>query len=94
MGSPGPFTLCGRAPIPKYEIVLPIAGIAYLGFVIFKQSAGQPAPFSYFPWIAGAWYLAGAVVLLVPRAGPAPAWPEEATEASPRCPRCPTSNRR
>ncbi|MEV0698254.1 APC family permease [Saccharopolyspora sp. NPDC050389] len=58
------FTLSGRASIPKYEIVLPIAGIAYLGFVIFKQSAGQPAPFSYFPWIAGAWCLAGAVVLL------------------------------
>ncbi len=41
-----------------------MAGIAYLLFVFYKQSSGQDAPYSYFPWIAGAWCLLGVVVIL------------------------------
>lgn len=58
------FTFSGRSAIPRWEAVLPTAGIAYLFFVFYKQSSGQDAPYSYFPWIAGAWCLLGVVVIV------------------------------
>ncbi|MEU9887683.1 APC family permease [Sphaerisporangium sp. NPDC051011] len=58
------FTFSGRSAIRRWEVVLPVAGIAYLLFVFYKQSSGQDAPYSYFPWIAGAWCLLGVVVVL------------------------------
>ncbi len=58
------FTFSGRSAIPRWEAVLPTAGIAYLLFVFYKQSSGQEAPYSYFPWIAGAWCLLGVVVIV------------------------------
>lgn len=59
------FTLSGRANIPRWELVLPVLGIAYLVFVYVKQSTGQVSPYTWFPWIAGAWCLLGLVVVLV-----------------------------
>ncbi|HCA85802.1 MAG TPA: amino acid permease [Streptomyces sp.] len=58
------FTLSGRGNIPKWELVIPITGICYLAFVVFKQSTGQAPPYTYFPWIVAAWCLAGAAVVL------------------------------
>jgi amino acid transporter len=58
------FTLSGRGRIPRRELVLPALGIVYLGYVFVKQSTGQPAPYSYFPWISGAWCLLGLGVVL------------------------------
>ncbi|USA00646.1 APC family permease [Streptomyces lydicamycinicus] len=61
------FTLSGRGRIPRWELVVPVAGLGYLGFVFLQQSTGQRAPYTYFPWIAAAWCLAGvAVVLFAP----------------------------
>ncbi|MET7762834.1 APC family permease [Streptomyces sp. NPDC005393] len=61
------FTLSGRGSIPRRELVIPVAGIGYLAFVFFKQSTGQTAPYTYFPWIVAAWCLIGvAIVLLAP----------------------------
>lgn len=58
------FIVSGRAPIPTWQIVVPIASIAYLAYVFYVQSTGQTPPISYFPLIAGAWCLTGLVVVL------------------------------
>ncbi|MFC9239996.1 APC family permease [Streptomyces decoyicus] len=58
------FTLSGRGRVRRWELVIPVAGICYLAFVFLKQSTGQAAPYTYFPWIAAAWCLAGAAVVL------------------------------
>lgn len=61
------FTLSGRGRVPRHELVVPVAGLGYLGFVFLQQSTGQSAPYTYFPWIAAAWCLTGgAVVLFAP----------------------------
>lgn len=59
------FVLRGRAAIPAWEVVVPITGICYLLFVFYKQSAGQAHPYSYFPYIAGTWCLAGLLVTVL-----------------------------
>lgn len=61
------FTLSRRGNIPRRELVIPLAGLGYLCFVFYRQSTGQGAPYTYFPWIAAAWCATGlAVVLLAP----------------------------
>lgn len=56
------FTVRGTAGIPKWEIIIPALGICYLGFVIYKQSVGQDAPYDSFPYIAAGWCLLGLVI--------------------------------
>ncbi|WP_307805316.1 APC family permease [Streptomyces spirodelae] len=61
------FTLSGRGSIPKRELPIPLIGLGYLCFVLYKQVVGQSAPYTYFPWVAGAWCLTGvAIILLAP----------------------------
>lgn len=50
--------------IPKWELVVPVLGLAFLGFVYFVQIAGQQAPYTYFPWIAGVWCMIGLIIVL------------------------------
>lgn len=57
------FILKGEAKIPKWEIVLPILGLAYLVFIYAVQVIGQSEPYSYFPWVAGAWCLIGLLIV-------------------------------
>lgn len=59
------FVLKGRSSIPKWEIVLPILGLLYLVFIYAVQVIGQSAPYSYFPWVAGAWCLIGLLIVLL-----------------------------
>lgn len=59
------YTFSRGSKIPKWEIVLPVLGLAFLAYVYFIQIAGQVAPYSYFPWISGAWCLIGLVIVLV-----------------------------
>ncbi|GAA1799270.1 APC family permease [Agromyces neolithicus] len=51
--------------IPKWEVVIPVLGLAFLAYVYFIQIAGQSPPYTYFPWIAGAWCIIGLVIVLV-----------------------------
>lgn len=51
-------------PIKTWEIVFPVLGLVFLAYVYIVQVAGQEAPYSYFPWLAGAWCLIGLVVIL------------------------------
>lgn len=57
------FTLKGNNKIPKWEIVIPMIGIAYLIFV-YTQQLGTEEPYTFFPWIAGAWCLIGLATIL------------------------------
>lgn len=60
------FTLRGRGKIRRWELAIPTLGIVYLGYV-FTQQLGTEPPYTYFPWVAGAWCLLGlAIVLLAP----------------------------
>jgi amino acid transporter len=59
------FTLRGTARIPRWEIVIPALAIAYLGYVLYKQSVGQAAPYNRFPYMAGAWCLIGLLIVLI-----------------------------
>lgn len=54
----------GTSRIPKWESVLPVLGLIYLAFVYAVQVIGQEAPYTFFPWIAGAWCLLGAVIII------------------------------
>lgn len=58
------YTLRRNSSIPKWEIIAPILGLAYLVFVYAIQVVGQEAPYTYFPWIAGAWCILGLIIVL------------------------------
>jgi len=59
------FALRRGSPIPRWEIVLPLLGLAYLVLVYSVQVVGQEPPYSYFPWISGAWCVIGLIIVLV-----------------------------
>lgn len=52
------------SPIKRWEVVVPALGIVYLVYVYVVQVAGQEAPYTYFPWMAGVWCLVGLIVIL------------------------------
>jgi amino acid transporter len=56
------FIRARRAPL--YEIVLPILGILFLGYTIYKNVTGQAFPYSRFPLVAGIWLVVGLVFVL------------------------------
>jgi amino acid transporter len=60
--------LGGTARAPRWQLVFPALGVLYLAFVLYKQLYPVPdSPYNLFPYIAGAWVLAGlAVVVLQP----------------------------
>jgi hypothetical protein len=62
------FLFLGTTPkAPRWQIILPLAGIAFVGYTIYKNVVGLSPPYSYFPYIIGIWLLVGlAVVLLSP----------------------------
>jgi amino acid transporter len=56
------FVKARRAPL--YEIVLPILGIIFLGYTIYKNVTGQVFPYSRFPLVVGIWLVIGLVIIL------------------------------
>jgi amino acid transporter len=48
---------------PRWEIVFPLVGIAFLVFTIYKNVAGTSAPYDRFPWIVLAWLFVAAVIV-------------------------------
>lgn len=50
--------------IPRWETVFPVIALVYLGFVYIVQVTGQNSPYTYFPWIAGAWCIGGYLIAL------------------------------
>ena len=60
------FVRARRAPL--YEIVIPILGILFLGYTIYKNVTGQVFPYSRFPLVVGIWLVVGlAIILATPR---------------------------
>lgn len=57
-------TFSRGSTIPKWEAIIPVLGLAFLVYVYVIQIAGQQPPYTYFPWIAGAWCLIGLVIVL------------------------------
>lgn len=58
------FALRPGSPIAPWEAVVPLAGLAFLVLVFAIQVIGQEAPYTWFPWIAGAWCLLGLLIVL------------------------------
>lgn len=52
------------SPIRKWEAIVPALGLGFLAYVYLVQVEGQEAPYTYFPWIAGAWCLLGLLVIV------------------------------
>ncbi|HEY1565367.1 MAG TPA: hypothetical protein VGF68_00055, partial [Solirubrobacteraceae bacterium] len=46
------------------EIVIPILGILFLGYTIYKNVSGQVFPYSRFPLVVGIWLIIGALIVL------------------------------
>lgn len=49
---------------PMYEIVIPVLGILFLGYMIYKNITGQVFPYSRFPLVVGVWLVVGALIVL------------------------------
>ncbi|HEY2318627.1 MAG TPA: hypothetical protein VGH67_10030, partial [Solirubrobacteraceae bacterium] len=49
---------------PMYEIVIPVLGILFLGYTIYKNVTGQVFPYSRFPLVVGIWLVIGALIVL------------------------------
>jgi amino acid transporter len=51
-----------RAPL--WQIVIPLLGMSFLGYTIYKQVTGQVFPYTRFPIVVGAWLVVGLIVVL------------------------------
>ena len=51
-----------RAPL--WQIVVPILGMAFLGYTIYKQVSGQVFPYDRFPYVVLGWLLLSIVVVV------------------------------
>jgi hypothetical protein len=49
---------------PMYEIVIPLLGILFLGYTIYKNVTGQSFPYSRFPLVVGIWLIVGGLIVL------------------------------
>ena len=56
------FIRARRAPL--YEIVLPMLGIVFLGYTIYKNVTGQVFPYSRFPLVVAIWLIIGGLIIL------------------------------
>ncbi|HEX4010415.1 MAG TPA: APC family permease [Solirubrobacteraceae bacterium] len=56
------FIRARRAPL--YEIVLPILGMVFLGYTIYKNVVGVSFPYNRFPLVVGIWLVIGLVIIL------------------------------
>jgi hypothetical protein len=60
------FIRARRAPL--YEIVVPLVGIAFLIYTLYKNVQGVAFPYSRFPLVVGIWLAIGlAIVVATPR---------------------------
>jgi amino acid transporter len=61
------FLWIGERRAPLWQIPIPLIGMAFLGYTIYKQVSGQSFPYNHFPLVVGAWLVVGlAVVIAAP----------------------------
>lgn len=53
-----------RSVRKSVPFIFSIATLAYLDYVYVIQIEGQEPPFSYFPWVVGAWCVPGLIIVL------------------------------
>jgi amino acid transporter len=51
-----------RAPL--WQIPIPLIGMAFLGYTIYKQVSGQSFPYDRFPWVVAGWLVFAIVVVV------------------------------
>jgi hypothetical protein len=51
---------------PAWQIVVPVVGIAILGYTIDKQVTGQAFPYDRFPFVVAIWLLVGLAIVVAP----------------------------
>lgn len=56
------FVAARRAPL--YEIVIPLLGIGFLGYTIYKNVVGVSFPYNRFPIVVGVWLIVGLVIVV------------------------------
>ena len=49
---------------PLWEIIIPLLGIVFLGYTLYKNVQGVPFPYSRFPVWVGIWLVIGLVIIL------------------------------
>jgi amino acid transporter len=47
-----------------WELVFPVAAILVLAYVFYRNAVDQVYPFNWFPWVVGAWLLAGFIIIM------------------------------
>ena len=50
------------ASTPKWQIVVPILGLALVVYTLYKNAVGLDAPYSWFPYMVAGWLLIGFVI--------------------------------
>ncbi|QUY61089.1 Amino acid permease [Gulosibacter molinativorax] len=58
------FTFTKSSGIPKWELIFPVLALVFLVYVYVIQIVGQEPPYTYFPWLAGAWCILGLIIVL------------------------------
>jgi len=53
-----------RRRAPLWQIPIPLVGMAFLGYTIYKQVSGQVFPYDRFPYLVLGWLLLSVVVVL------------------------------
>jgi amino acid transporter len=57
----------GPRRAPAWQVVVPIAGVAFVGYTIYKNIVGVAAPYNVFPYLVAGWLAVGlALVAAVP----------------------------
>jgi hypothetical protein len=58
------FLFLGREPrAPRWQIVIPLGGVAFVGYTIYKNVFGVAFPYDRFPYIVGAYLLIGLAIV-------------------------------
>jgi amino acid transporter len=52
-----------RAPL--WQVPIPLIGMAFLGYTLYKQVKGQSFPYDRFPWVVAGWLVFAIVVVVV-----------------------------
>jgi amino acid transporter len=58
------FLWLDRRRAPLWQIPIPVLGMAFLGYVIYKQVSGQSFPYDRFPYVVLGWLVLGVVAVI------------------------------
>lgn len=56
----------GAAKAPRWQVVVPVLGLALVIYTIYRNAVGLEAPYSWFPWVVLAWLVLGVAISYAP----------------------------